>query len=140
MTQTAAAPAAVDRFGVPLKGWSLASLYPYPDEGEGTLVTVACDQCGEGFVTDSPDDDTTCAVCLMPPAEVAALRAIVPAPLRHGAAHMRAIGKAGAQTTIRTHGVGYWRGLVQAKGWHGRRPVSLATDLAVGYVDAALAA
>jgi hypothetical protein len=81
---TTAAPAA-DRFGVPLQGWSLASLYPYPDEGEGTLVTVACDQCGEGFVTDAPDDDTTCAVCLMPPAEVAALRAMVPAPLRPAA-------------------------------------------------------
>ena len=84
MTQTAAAPAAVDRFGVPLQGWSLASLYPFPDEGEGTLVTVACDQCGEGFVTDSPED-TTCAVCLMPPAEVAALRAMVAAPIRPAA-------------------------------------------------------
>jgi hypothetical protein len=36
--------------------------------------------------------------------------------------------------------VAYWRGLVQAKGWHGRRPVSLAVDLAAGRVDAALAA
>jgi hypothetical protein len=53
---------------------------------------------------------------------------------------MRAIGTAGAQVTIRKHGLAYWRGLVQAKGWHGRRPVSLAVDLAAGQVDAALAA
>ena len=59
---------------------------------------------------------------------------------RHGTAHKRAIGTAGAQVTISKHGVGYWRGLVQAKGWQGRRPVSLAVDLAAGHVDAALAA
>jgi hypothetical protein len=60
---------------------------------------------------------------------------------RYGVTHMRAIGTAGAHVTIRKHGLGYWRGLVQAKGWHGRRPVaSLAVDLAAGRVDAALAA
>jgi hypothetical protein len=59
---------------------------------------------------------------------------------RHGPAHYRAIGRAGAQATIRKHGVGYWRELVDAKGWHGRRPVSLAVDLAAGRVDALLAA
>ena len=59
---------------------------------------------------------------------------------RHGTVHMRAIGTAGAQVTIRKHGVGYWRGLVQAKGWHGRCPVSMAVDLAAGRVLADLAA
>jgi hypothetical protein len=54
---------------------------------------------------------------------------------------MRAIGMAGAQVTIRKHGLAYWRGLVQAKGWHGRRPLaSLAVDLVAARVDAALAA
>ena len=30
---------------------------------------------------------------------------------------MRTIGKAGARATIAAHGVGYWRGLLKAKGW-----------------------
>jgi hypothetical protein len=77
MTQTAT----TDRFGVPLKGWSLASLGPYPEDGEGCLVMVACDRCGDGFITDAPDDDTRCTACSLPPAEVAALR-MVPAPIR----------------------------------------------------------
>ena len=56
---------------------------------------------------------------------------------RHGTAHMRAIGTAGAAVTIQRHGVcatcADW---CKAKGWHGRRPVSLAADLAAGRVDA----
>jgi hypothetical protein len=81
MSQTATAAATqTDRFGVPLKGWSLASTYAYPDDGEGLCATVECDTCGDAFVTNDPDTDTTCAICLMPPAEVAALRAMVPAP------------------------------------------------------------
>ena len=59
---------------------------------------------------------------------------------RHGTAHMSRIGRAGAAVTIRTHGVGYWRGLMQHRGWHGRRPVSLAADLAAGRMYADLAA
>jgi hypothetical protein len=77
MAQTAT----TDRFGVPLSGWSLASLYPYPDDGDGCVVMVACDRCGDGFITDAPDDDTLCTACSLPPAEVAALR-MVPAPIR----------------------------------------------------------
>jgi hypothetical protein len=49
-------------------------------------------------------------------------------------------GTAGAQVTIKRHGLAFFQGIVQAKGWHGRRPVSLAVDLAAGRVDAALAA
>jgi hypothetical protein len=59
---------------------------------------------------------------------------------RHGTAHMRIIGTAGAHVTIERHGLPFWKGVVHAKGWHGRRPVSLAIDLAAGQVDAALAA
>ena len=59
---------------------------------------------------------------------------------RYGSAHYRAIGTAGAQTTIRKHGVAFFQGIVKAKGWHGRRPVSLAVDLAAGRADALLAA
>jgi hypothetical protein len=82
MSQTATAAATqTDHFGVPLKGWSLASTYAYPDDGEGLCATVECDTCGDAFVTNDPDTDTTCAICLMPPAEVAALR-MVPAPAR----------------------------------------------------------
>jgi hypothetical protein len=53
---------------------------------------------------------------------------------------MRAIGTAGAHVTIQRHGVAFFRGITARKGWHGRRPVSLRTDLAAGRVDAALAA
>ena len=59
---------------------------------------------------------------------------------RHGAHHMRAIGKAGARVTIDRHGVAFFQGIVKQKGWQGRRPVSLAVDLAAGQLDAALAA
>ena len=59
---------------------------------------------------------------------------------RHGTVPMRAIGTAGALVTIKRHGYGHFAGLVKAKGWHGRRPVSLAVDLAAGRVDAVLAA
>ena len=59
---------------------------------------------------------------------------------RHGPAHMRTIGTAGAQATIRKHGLAFFQGIVKQKGWHGRRPVSLAADLAAGRADALLAA
>ena len=60
---------------------------------------------------------------------------------RHGTHHMRAIGTAGAHVTIDRHGIAFFQGNVQAKGWHGRRPVaSLVVDLAAGRVDALLAA
>jgi hypothetical protein len=59
---------------------------------------------------------------------------------RHGTAHFRAIGRVGARVTIQRHGYAHFAGLVKAKGWHGRRPVSLAVDLAAGRVDALLAA
>jgi hypothetical protein len=52
---------------------------------------------------------------------------------------MRSIGTAGASVTIARRGAGYWRGLVQAKCWRGRFPVSLAVDLATSRVDATLA-
>jgi hypothetical protein len=85
MSTTAAAPAVQsDRFGVPLKGWSLASLYAHPEDGEGCLVMVACENCGDGFLTDAPEDDTRCTACSLPPADVAALR-MVPAPVRPAA-------------------------------------------------------
>lgn len=51
---------------------------------------------------------------------------------RYGRLHMKAIGRAGAQVTIARHGVGYWQGLVKAKGWHGAIRDSLLTDLAYG--------
>ena len=50
----------------------------------------------------------------------------------YGAQHMRTIGKAGARATIQAHGVGYWRGIVEAKGWAGPRTPDLAADLALG--------
>jgi hypothetical protein len=54
---------------------------------------------------------------------------------------MRAIGTAGASVTIERLGVAFFQGIVQAKGWHGRRPLALLTvDLAAGRLDAALAA
>jgi hypothetical protein len=36
--------------------------------------------------------------------------------------------------------MGYWRELMQVKGWQGHRTVSLAVDLAAGRLDAALVA
>ena len=75
MPQTAAAPAAqTDRFGVPLGGWSLAPSLPEVDD---LAVIVACEMCGDTFLTE--DDDTLCTACSMPPAELAALR-MLPAP------------------------------------------------------------
>jgi hypothetical protein len=59
---------------------------------------------------------------------------------RHGRHHMAAIGRAGAQATIKAHGTAYFQGLMTRKGWHGRRHASLAVDLAAGRLDAALAA
>jgi hypothetical protein len=59
---------------------------------------------------------------------------------KYGAHHMRAIGTAGAHVTIERHGAAFFQGIVKAKGWHGRRPVSMAVDLAAGRVDALLAA
>ena len=73
MSQTATAAAQTDRFGVPLKGWSLVS--SDPDDG-ASWVMVACERCGDGFLTDDPDSDTLCCACSMPPAEVAALRMV----------------------------------------------------------------
>ena len=73
MTQTAAT---TDRFGVPLTGWSLA--FDPADDGD-CFTRVECDRCGDPFLTEDPDTDTICAACLMPPAEVAALRALRPA-------------------------------------------------------------
>ena len=43
---------------------------------------------------------------------------------RHGSHHYRAIGRAGAQATIRKHGLAFFQGVVQAKGWQDRCPVS----------------
>ena len=59
------------------------------NEGNGaddaTFYAVACGTCGETFSSEEPDDDT-CAACAMDPAELAALRAMVPAPIaRHAA-------------------------------------------------------
>ena len=51
---------------------------------------------------------------------------------------MRAIGKAGERATIEAHGLGYWQGLVKAKGWAGPRTPDLGADLAIGeYLAAA---
>jgi hypothetical protein len=77
MTKTAQ----TDRFGVPLKGWSLASLGPYPEDGE-CAVKVACATCGDAFYAE--DGETLCAACAMPPADAAALRMApaAPAPCR----------------------------------------------------------
>jgi hypothetical protein len=59
----------------PLLGWSLVN------EGNGAedalVVAVACVGCGDVFRTEDADD--LCAACLMPAAELAALR-MVPAP------------------------------------------------------------
>jgi hypothetical protein len=59
---------------------------------------------------------------------------------RYGSHHMAAIGKAGAQATIRAHGVAYFQGLMVHRGWQGHRPTSLGADLAAGRALAALAA
>ncbi len=45
---------------------------------------------------------------------------------------MRAIGTAGARVTIARHGVAYFRGIVTAKGWTGRRAPDLLSDLRAG--------
>jgi hypothetical protein len=74
--------AAVDRFGVPLRGWSL--VVDPADDGE-CAVRVECARCGDPFYTDDPADDPAddlCPAYLMPPTELAALRAMVPAPAR----------------------------------------------------------
>lgn len=55
---------------------------------------------------------------------------------RHGSHYMRAIGKAGAQVTIERHGVAYFQGLMQRRGWHGRRFDSVQLDLFVGSIYA----
>ena len=60
-----------DRFGVPLKGWSFAPSIPEVDD---CAVIVACERCGDTFLTEDPADDTLCTPCSMPPAELAALR------------------------------------------------------------------
>ena len=52
---------------------------------------------------------------------------------------MRAIGTASAHVIIQRHGTAFFQGVVKAKGWHGRRPVSLAVDLAAARMDGALA-
>jgi rRNA maturation endonuclease Nob1 len=53
-------------------------------EGDGrddaTLYAVACVTCGDTFSSEEPDDE--CAACLMPADELAALRAMRPAPIR----------------------------------------------------------
>jgi len=59
---------------------------------------------------------------------------------RHGTAHMAAIGRAGARVTIDRHGVAFFRGIVKAKGWAGRRAADLPTDLAAARVLADQAA
>lgn len=74
-TRTAAT---TDRFGVPLKGWGLAP--ESPDDGDCS-VKVECENCGDDFYTEDPETDTICAACLMPPAGLAALRAMIPAPV-----------------------------------------------------------
>ena len=52
---------------------------------------------------------------------------------KYGRWHMAAIGKAGKESTIRKHGVGYWKGLTQAKGWQQPRRPDLSRDcLAAG--------
>lgn len=51
---------------------------------------------------------------------------------RYGRFHMSAIGKAGAKVTIEKYGVGFFNGLMDYKGWHGRRLDSVITDLAYG--------
>ena len=58
----------------------------------------------------------------------------------HGTAHMAAIGKASARTTIARHGVACFRGIVAAKGWAGPREPELVADLAGGRWLADLAA
>jgi hypothetical protein len=55
---------------------------------------------------------------------------------KYGRWHMSAIGKAGAKATIQRHGVGYWRGLLDAKGYRrkeGNATRQLALDLAYGH-------
>jgi hypothetical protein len=58
----------------------------------------------------------------------------------YGVAHFRAIGHAGARTTIERHGRDYFFGVAGAKGWTGRRAPDLLADLAAGRQLAALAA
>src|SRR5688572_17174643 len=56
---------------VALGGWSMAA--DHANEGD-CAVRVACAGCGDRFWTEDPDDDTYCAACTLPAAEVAALR------------------------------------------------------------------
>jgi hypothetical protein len=57
---------------------------------------------------------------------------------RHGAAHMRAIGRAGYAAAVEACGVGYVSGLLKAKRWDGPRRPDLLADLAAGRVLADL--
>lgn len=59
---------------------------------------------------------------------------------RYGSAHMRAIGRAGAKVTRARHGEAFFQGLMQRRGWHGRRLDNVIDDLAAGRVYAALSA
>jgi hypothetical protein len=49
-----------------------------------------------------------------------------------GTHHMRVIGQTGARVTIERHGYGFWRGLMDAKGWKAPHQVSFRDDLRVG--------
>jgi hypothetical protein len=51
---------------------------------------------------------------------------------RHGAAHMRAIGKSGYAAAVAAHGVAYVNGLLTEKRWAGPRRPDLLADLAAG--------
>jgi hypothetical protein len=61
---------------------------------------------------------------------------------RYGSPHMRTIGKRGAQTTIQRHGYGYWKGMVDTKGYQRRPSTSdqFLRGLSAGRELAALAA
>lgn len=45
--------------------------------------------------------------------------------------HFATIGRAGKESTIKRHGVGYWRGITKAKGWGRPRQLCFDTDLFV---------
>ena len=58
--------------------------------------------------------------------------------IKHGRWHYVAIGKAGKESTIKKHGLAYWRGITTGKGWQQpnrpdfTRDMSAAGELAQG--------
>ncbi len=112
------------------------------DEPVDEWTVAACDTTRHDAPYDGPEPPTPAAPNVIPfrprPFDRAAHCQAIAAGggqrtvERYGVANVRTIGRTGARATIARHGVGYWQGLVKAKGWAGPRRPDLAADLALG--------